>query len=95
MSYGGGGGGSGGGSGSGSGGAAGGTAGGKGGSRAYKLKFMGNRGVFGGGNDGSYRDTIDYDSISTPQATATDFGDMQNASYKHSAHSSGHGGVTS
>ena len=58
MSYGGGGGS--GGSGSGGGAAAGGTAGGKGGSRAYKLKFMGNRGVFGGGNNGSNLDTIDY-----------------------------------
>ena len=50
MSYGGGGGSG----GSGSGGAAGGTAGSQGGGTAYKLKFMGNRGVFGGGNDGSY-----------------------------------------
>ena len=61
MPYGGGGGGSGG--GSGSGGTAGGTSGGQSGSRAYKIKFMGNRGVFGGGMISPappVHDVIDY-----------------------------------
>ena len=89
MSYGGGGGSG----GSGSGGAAGGTAGSQGGGTAYKLKFMGNRGVFGGGNDGSYRDTIDYVSISTFQATATDFGDITEARAYYGGTSSGSRGL--
>ena len=76
MPYGGGGGGSGGGSGSGGGGTAGGTAGGQGGSRAYKIKFMGPRGVIGGGEPGI--DTIDYITIGT-SSEAADFGELSQA----------------
>ena len=72
MPYGGGGGGSGGGSGSG-GGTAGGIAGSQGGSRAYSIKFLGNRGVFGGGYP--YNNIMEYITIATA-GNVTDFGDL-------------------
>ena len=97
MGYGGGGGGggSGGSGGSGGGGAAAGAvaagiSGGHGGTNAYKMKFMGNRGVFAGG--AGPVDTIEYITISTP-GNATDFAELTSGRVYMNGGSNGYRGV--